>query len=116
MIAPHMISLGFVIGGVLAYGVHRFTKKEEPPSWFWMLSFFGFFVALNWIFLLANEVVGLLQVILTYKMIPFLLIILFFFLQALGQIFSISEAIMGLTVFALVNYAYNALKKSIPFY
>lgn len=53
-----------------------------------MLSFVGFFVALNWIFLLANEVVGL--------------------LQAIGQIFSISDAIMGLTVFALVSiYTYS---------
>jgi sodium/potassium/calcium exchanger 6 len=48
-----------------------------------MLSFVGFVIALNWIFLLANEMVGL--------------------LQALGTIFDISEAIMGLTIFALGN-------------
>lgn len=48
-----------------------------------MLSFVGFVIALNWIFLLANEMVGL--------------------LQALGAIFDISEAIMGLTIFALGN-------------
>lgn len=48
-----------------------------------MLSFAGFVIALNWIFLLANEMVGL--------------------LQSLGAIFNISEAIMGLTIFALVR-------------
>lgn len=58
------------------------TKGNETPKWHWMLSFIGFVIALNWIFLLANEMVGL--------------------LQALGTIFDISEAIMGLTIFALV--------------
>ena len=59
------------------------TKVNEAPHWHWMLSFAGFVIALNWIFLLANEMVGL--------------------LQALGTIFDISEAIMGLTIFALVS-------------
>ncbi|KAI8881897.1 hypothetical protein K501DRAFT_324235 [Backusella circina FSU 941] len=59
------------------------TCREYAPEWFWMVSFLGFFVALNWIFLLANQVVGL--------------------LQALGILFGISDAIMGLTVFALGN-------------
>lgn len=68
--------------------ISKSTTRNKPPSWFWILSFVGFFVALNWIFLLANEVVGL--------------------LQAIGQIFSISDAIMGLTVFALVSiYTYS---------
>ncbi|KAI8992158.1 Sodium/calcium exchanger protein-domain-containing protein [Mycotypha africana] len=83
MIPSYFVSLGGVVGLLLAGIVCKFTKKEEPPSWFWMISFFGFFVSLNWIFLLANEVVGL--------------------LQALGEIFCISESIMGLTVFALGN-------------
>ena len=59
------------------------TNANEPPKWHWMLSFVGFVIALNWIFLLANEMVGL--------------------LQALGAIYDVSEAIMGLTIFALVN-------------
>jgi sodium/potassium/calcium exchanger 6 len=59
------------------------TKTDKPPKWYWMLSFAGFFIALNWIFLLANQMVGL--------------------LQALGTIFDISDAIMGLTIFALVR-------------
>jgi hypothetical protein len=74
---------GIFVGILMIYYIHKSTTRNEPPSWFWMLSFVGFFVALNWIFLLANEVVGL--------------------LQAIGHIFSISDAIMGLTVFALVS-------------
>ncbi|CEP14885.1 hypothetical protein [Parasitella parasitica] len=77
------IPVMLVAGIALACYINKSTSGNEPPSWFWMLSFVGFFVALNWIFLLANEVVGL--------------------LQAIGQILSISEAIMGLTVFALGN-------------
>lgn len=59
------------------------TKSQEQPSWFWMVSFAGFIIALHWIFLLANEMVSL--------------------LQALGTILNISDAIMGLTIFAFVS-------------
>ncbi|KAF1805981.1 Sodium/calcium exchanger protein-domain-containing protein [Mucor lusitanicus] len=83
VIPSYAISIGMLVGGLLAIYIKKTTLSHEPPSWFWILSFVGFFVALNWIFLLANEVVGL--------------------LQAIGQIFSISDAIMGLTVFALGN-------------
>lgn len=77
------ILIGSFIGCILAALVVIKTKVNEPPKWHWMLSFAGFVIALNWIFLLANEMVGL--------------------LQALGTIFDISEAIMGLTIFALVR-------------
>ncbi|KAI9283200.1 Sodium/calcium exchanger protein-domain-containing protein [Sporodiniella umbellata] len=82
-IAPYYVLIGFFVGCVLSGLVLRYTKDKEPPQWQWMLSFAGFVIALNWIFLLANEMVGL--------------------LQALGTIFDISEAIMGLTIFALGN-------------
>ncbi|CAO3593057.1 unnamed protein product [Absidia cylindrospora] len=78
-----LIIIGVGIGLTLSLVVLATTQSKEPPSWFWMLSFAGFFIALNWIFLLANAMVGL--------------------LQALGKIFDISEAIMGLTVFAFGN-------------
>lgn len=77
------ILVGFFIGCMLSCLVLYKTKANEAPTWHWMLSFVGFVIALNWIFLLANEMVGL--------------------LQALGAIFDISEAIMGLTIFALGN-------------
>ncbi|KAI9484160.1 MAG: Sodium/calcium exchanger protein-domain-containing protein [Benjaminiella poitrasii] len=77
------ILFGFFIGCSLSILVLYNTKDNEAPKWHWMLSFVGFVIALNWIFLLANEMVGL--------------------LQALGAIFNISEAIMGLTIFALGN-------------
>jgi hypothetical protein len=58
-----MMIFGVVLGMVLCFFVIKSTRSDEPPTWFWTLSFVGFFVALNWIFLLANEVVGLLQVL-----------------------------------------------------
>ena len=60
-----VMGLGVILGVILCLFVKKCTKSDEPPTWFWALSFVGFFVALNWIFLLANEVVGLLQVILS---------------------------------------------------
>ncbi|KAI9271375.1 Sodium/calcium exchanger protein-domain-containing protein [Sporodiniella umbellata] len=80
---PAYIVSGFGLGCLLALGVFRYTQRNEPPHWYWMVSFVGFVVALHWIFLLANAMVGL--------------------MQALGNIFHISEAIMGLTIFALGN-------------
>ncbi|KAI8089294.1 Sodium/calcium exchanger protein-domain-containing protein [Halteromyces radiatus] len=77
------IPIGIGIGLSLSLVVLATTKTDEPPKWFWMLSFAGFVISLNWIFLLADTMVGL--------------------LQALGKIFDISEAIMGLTVFAFGN-------------
>ncbi|KAI8376246.1 Sodium/calcium exchanger protein-domain-containing protein [Radiomyces spectabilis] len=77
------ILYGVVIGAIGAVVVLKKTQADEPPEWYWMLSFGGFVVALIWIFLLANEMVGL--------------------LQALGTIFNISDAIMGLTIFAVGN-------------
>lgn len=88
-IPAYGIVVGFFLGCGLATIVLVKTKANEAPEWHWMLSFAGFIIALNWIFLLANEMVGL--------------------LQALGAIFSISEAIMGLTIFALVSRINNCL-------
>ncbi|KAI9315457.1 Sodium/calcium exchanger protein-domain-containing protein [Dichotomocladium elegans] len=82
-ISPVYIWIGVCIGGILASVVLLSTSSHQQPSWYWMTSFAGFAISLNWIFLLANEMVGL--------------------LQALGTILSISDAIMGLTIFAVGN-------------
>ncbi|KAI8369057.1 Sodium/calcium exchanger protein-domain-containing protein [Blakeslea trispora] len=82
-VSTFTILFGFFLGCVIASIVLIKTNANEPPKWHWMLSFVGFVIALNWIFLLANEMVGL--------------------LQALGAIYNVSEAIMGLTIFALGN-------------
>ncbi|GJJ76664.1 solute carrier family 24 (sodium/potassium/calcium exchanger), member 6 [Entomortierella parvispora] len=71
------------IGAVGSYVVHRFSNEEQPPRYYGSLCFVGFFVAITWIFLVANEVVGI--------------------LQAFGMIFGLSDAILGLTIFAMGN-------------
>ncbi|KAG0174718.1 hypothetical protein DFQ30_003188 [Apophysomyces sp. BC1015] len=83
MISSIYIPIGIAIGCVIAATIISNTKADQQPDWYWMLSFVGFAISLNWIFLLANEMVGL--------------------LQALGIIFDISDAIMGLTIFAVGN-------------
>ncbi|KAI1318039.1 hypothetical protein EDD11_007273 [Mortierella claussenii] len=72
-----------VLGAGLSFLVHRFSTEEEPPRLYGALCFMGFLVAITWIFLVANEVVGI--------------------LQAFGMIFGLSDAILGLTIFAMGN-------------
>ncbi|KAI3637638.1 hypothetical protein MIR68_004287 [Amoeboaphelidium protococcarum] len=61
------------------------TQKRTPlvPISHPFLAFVGFLVGLLWIYCLCNEVVGL--------------------MKAFGKIFDISDAILGITVFALGN-------------
>jgi len=59
------------------------TTAERPPKYRFLLCFLGFVVSVSWISTIANEVVGV--------------------LKALGVIFGISDAILGLTIFAVGN-------------
>ncbi|KAL8650792.1 MAG: hypothetical protein Q9210_003618 [Variospora velana] len=60
-----------------------FTNARRPPKYRYMLCFFGFIVSIAWISSVANEVVGV--------------------LKAFGVILGISDAILGLTIFAVGN-------------
>jgi solute carrier family 24 (sodium/potassium/calcium exchanger), member 6 len=59
------------------------TTSNRPPKWRFLLSFVGFCVSITWISSIANEVVGV--------------------LKTLGVILNISDAILGLTIFAVGN-------------
>lgn len=59
------------------------TLPHRQPPLYWMMCFVGFGVAILWIYVIANEVVSV--------------------LQAIGMALGISDAILGLTVFALVR-------------
>ena len=59
------------------------TSPFRPPKWHFLLCFAGFAVSITWISSIANEVVGV--------------------LKAIGIIFDASDAILGLTVFAVGN-------------
>lgn len=59
------------------------TKSSRPPRFHFLLSFVGFVVGIAWISTVAGEVVGV--------------------LKAFGVILGISDAILGLTVFAVGN-------------
>jgi sodium/potassium/calcium exchanger 6 len=59
------------------------TSPNRPPRWRSLLCFAGFAVAIAWISTIANEVVGV--------------------LRTLGVILNMSDAILGLTIFAVGN-------------
>jgi sodium/potassium/calcium exchanger 6 len=59
------------------------TSPNRPPRWRSLLCFVGFAVAIAWISTIANEVVGV--------------------LRTLGVILNMSDAILGLTIFAVGN-------------
>lgn len=59
------------------------TSPDREPKFRPLLCFLGFAVAIAWISTIANEVVGV--------------------LKAIGVIFNISDAILGLTIFAVGN-------------
>jgi sodium/potassium/calcium exchanger 6 len=77
-------SLGsLVVSVVLATLIHFTTEADRPPKWQGVLCVLGFCVSIAWISTIAGEVVGV--------------------LKAIGVIFNISDAVLGLTVFAVGN-------------
>ncbi|EXF76902.1 sodium/calcium exchanger protein [Colletotrichum fioriniae PJ7] len=59
------------------------TSPDKKPKYHFLLCFMGFIIAIAWISTIAGEVVGV--------------------LKAVGVIFGISEALLGLTIFAAGN-------------
>jgi solute carrier family 24 (sodium/potassium/calcium exchanger), member 6 len=60
-----------------------FSSPTKPPRWHKVLCAVGFIVSIGWISTLADEVVGI--------------------LRAFGAILGVSEAILGVTIFAVGN-------------
>uniref|UniRef100_T1J5C5 Sodium/calcium exchanger membrane region domain-containing protein n=1 Tax=Strigamia maritima TaxID=126957 RepID=T1J5C5_STRMM len=76
-------ALFFGIGVVLMIGVLVTTKWDEPPRYHMVFAVMGFISSIIWVYIIANEIVGL--------------------LIALGGVFNISDSILGLTVLAWGN-------------
>jgi sodium/potassium/calcium exchanger 6 len=81
LIRPTMYSLIFslVMLGILI----STTSATRPPRWRVLLCFLGFVVSISWISTIAGEVVGV--------------------LKSIGVILDMSDAILGLTIFAVGN-------------
>lgn len=73
-----------LLGSLIAFAILALTTTHtKPPKHRFILCFLGFVVAIAWISTIANEVVGV--------------------LKAFGVILGISDAILGLTIFAVGN-------------
>ncbi|POS85178.1 hypothetical protein EPUL_004601, partial [Erysiphe pulchra] len=81
----HLLSvmmLYSLLGSLITYSILVLTTSPyQVPRYRFILCFLGFVVSIAWIFTIASEVVGV--------------------LKAIGVILDISDAILGLTVFAL---------------
>jgi len=73
-----------LLGSLIAFAILIYTTTPtKPPKYRFLLCFLGFIVSISWISTIANEVVGV--------------------LKAFGVILGISDAILGLTIFAVGN-------------
>ena len=78
------MTLWSLLGSMIAFAVLILTTTNtKPPKYRFLLCFLGFVVSIAWISTIANEVVGV--------------------LKAFGVILGISDAILGLTIFAVGN-------------
>lgn len=75
----YTLLVSLVLLGVLI----MFTSEERRPKYHFLLCFMGFIISIAWISTIAGEVVGV--------------------LKAFGVILGISEAMLGLTIFAAGN-------------
>ncbi|XP_054158346.1 mitochondrial sodium/calcium exchanger protein-like [Oppia nitens] len=73
----------FGVSLLLALVVYFTSETGRPPRYHWLFAYFGFILAVAWIYALANEVVDL--------------------LGAVGIIFNLSPMLLGLTVLAWGN-------------
>ncbi|KAF7726737.1 hypothetical protein EC973_008511 [Apophysomyces ossiformis] len=84
MLPPAIIlPIAIAVGLAISVAFKLTTSPVMQPRLYWMMCFVGFGIAIVWIYLIANEVVSV--------------------LQAVGMALGVSEAILGLTVFALGN-------------
>lgn len=81
--ASIVLPIALAVGSLVSIAFWLTTSATKQPRLYWMMCFIGFGIAVVWIFLIANEVVSV--------------------LQAIGMAIGVSEAILGLTVFALVS-------------
>lgn len=86
-----VLPIGITTGLLVSAAFWLTTSAARQPRLYWMMCFIGFGVAVVWIFLIANEVVSV--------------------LQAIGMAVGVSEAILGLTIFALVSLPFFLKKK-----
>lgn len=77
------VKWSLVASGALILIVWLTTRSDRRPKYYTLLCFPGFLVSVSWIAVIAGEVVGV--------------------LKAIGVILGISDAILGLTVFAAGN-------------
>ncbi|KAF8557459.1 hypothetical protein OG21DRAFT_1595966 [Imleria badia] len=93
---------GTVLGGsLLALLVLAFSNMGSHPTAQMARCSMGFLVSVVWIMAIADEVVNVLQVTDSNLSIDYTLTSLFF--QTFGFIFGLSDAIIGLTIFAVGN-------------
>lgn len=79
-----LLTLSSLVTSLILFAILLLTTTiTRPPRYRYLFCFLGFIVSISWISTIANEVVGV--------------------LKAFGVILGISDAILGLTIFAVGN-------------
>uniref|UniRef100_A0A1E1X6Z5 Putative ca2+ antiporter n=1 Tax=Amblyomma aureolatum TaxID=187763 RepID=A0A1E1X6Z5_9ACAR len=78
-----VVLIVLLVFACVAIAVFATSKYDEPPRYHWAFGYVGFFVAVAWIYLLANEVLSL--------------------LKTFGIVIGLSDAFLGMTVLAWGN-------------
>jgi len=78
-----MMMYGLILSCGMLAALLLLTTADKKPKYHFLLCFLGFVISIAWISTIAGEVVGV--------------------LKAIGVILGISEAILGLTIFAVGN-------------
>ncbi|XP_064462586.1 mitochondrial sodium/calcium exchanger protein-like isoform X2 [Ornithodoros turicata] len=81
-VVPVFVPLA-AVGAFFGLVVFFTTTNDVPPRYHWAFSYVGFLVGVVWIYVISMEIVVL--------------------LQAVGMVFNISDAILGLTILAWGN-------------
>lgn len=78
-----LVLYSLLVSLCLVLGLFSTTTSSKKPKLHWIICIFGFIISVFWISTIAGEVVGV--------------------LKAVGVILNMSEAILGLTIFAMGN-------------
>ena len=102
--------MALICGATVAVLIALLTSLNKPPRFQWLFAYLGFGASVIWIYMIANEIVNILTVIICFLLLHNILFLMkvalsfnFFQIKAFGVILNLSNTILGLTFLAWGN-------------